>query len=189
MRSSGGSWADTAAIVANPLCRTFRRRHHQGARPLRVLPEPTAGGDRPRPLQPHLLHHLKEIVESAKESDGGDAAPVPVLDHDESQPPLASDRGHNLALTQWMLRDTCLPTMAGLAAPFTSNRVEQELHIRPVANADRGGFRTRAGAERFAHMRGPFGTTRKQGQNLLNLLRQDPDTLVLTPKPTVRLPG
>ena len=68
----------------------------------------------------------------------------PVLDHYASRPPPARGRrrGHNLAL----------------------RRAKLPMKIS-------GGFRTRAGAERFARMRGLVETARKQGHNLLDLLR------------------
>ncbi len=44
-----------------------------------------------------------------------------------------------------------------------------------------GGFRTRAGAERFARMRGLVETTRKQGYNLFHLLQQDAKAPTLQP--------
>ena len=44
-------------------------------------------------------------------------------------------------------------------------------------------FRTRAGAERFAHLRGLVETPRKQKWNLLELLRQGPDAPAPQPNP------
>ena len=46
-----------------------------------------------------------------------------------------------------------------------------------------GCFRVRAGAECFAHMCGLVDTAHKQGRNLLNLPRQDPDTPMPQPNP------
>ena len=64
--------------------------------------------------------------------------------------------------------------MADPAVPFTNNRAEQALRMAKLPMKISGGFRTRAGAERFAHMRGLVETARKQGQNLLERLRLDP---------------
>ncbi len=114
-----------------------------------------------------------------------DALLQPVLDHYESLPPPARGRrrGHNLALALWTLRDACLLFMADPAVPFANNRAEQALRMAKLQMKISGGFRTRAGAERFARMRGLVETARKQGHNLLDLLRQDPDAPVPQPNP------
>ena len=56
--------------------------------------------------------------------------------------------------------------------PFTNNGTEQALRRAKLQMKISGGFRTRAGAERFACMRGLVETARKRQQNLLELLRQ-----------------
>ncbi len=107
-----------------------------------------------------------------------DALLAPVLDHYESLPLPARGkrrRGHNLALALWELRDACLLFLADPRVPFTNNLAERALRMAKLQMKISGCFRTRAGAERFAHMRGLAETARKQGQTLLDLLRQDPD--------------
>ena len=106
-----------------------------------------------------------------------DALLAPVLDRYENLPPPARGRrrGHNLALALWELRDACLLFMADPRVPFTNNLAEQALRMAKLQMKISGGFRTPAGAERFARMRGLAETARKQGQTLLDLLRLDPD--------------
>ncbi len=41
-----------------------------------------------------------------------------------------------------------------------------------------GGFRSQEGAEDFAAIRSFISTARKQGWNILNALRQDPEILI-----------
>ena len=122
----------------------------------------TTGGPVPEPVR-------------AQTAAAWDALLAPVLDHYESLPPPARGRhrGHNLAL--WTLRDACLLFMADPAVPFTNHLAEQALRMARLQMKISGCFRTRAGAERFAHMRGLAETARKQGQNLLDLLRLAPD--------------
>ena len=114
-----------------------------------------------------------------------DALLTPVLDHYESLPPPACGRhrGHNLALALWTLRDACLLFMTDLAVPFTNNGAEQALRMAKLQMKISGGFRTPAGAERFVRMRGLIETARKQGHNLLDLLRLDPEAPVPWPDP------
>ncbi len=114
-----------------------------------------------------------------------DALLAPVLDHYESLPPPACGRhrGHNLALALWTLRDACLLFLADPRVPFTNNRAEQALRMAKPRMKISGGFRTPAGAERFARMRGLIETARKQGHNLLDLLRLEPQAPVPWPDP------
>ena len=109
-----------------------------------------------------------------------DALLAPVLDHYESLPPPACGRhrGHNLALALWTLRDACLLFLADPRVPFTNNLAEQALRMAKLQMKISGGFRTPAGAERFVRMRGLIETARKQGHNLLDLLRLDPEAPV-----------
>ncbi len=108
-----------------------------------------------------------------------DACLAPVLDHYESLPPPARGRrrGHNLALALWTLRDACLLFMADPAVPFTNNGAERALRMAKLQMKIAGCFRTRAGAERFAQMRGLIETARQREWHLLDLLRRGPDAV------------
>ncbi|GEM_PF-7030059 len=59
----------------------------------------------------------------------------------------------------------------------------QALRMAKLPMKISGGFRTPAGVERFARMRGLIETARKQGHNLLDLLRLDPEAPVPWPDP------
>ena len=106
-----------------------------------------------------------------------DALLEPVLVHYEEWPPPARGRrrGHNLALALWELRDACLLFLADPRVPFTNNGAERALRMARLQMKISGCFRTRAGAERFARMRGLAETARQRGHTLLDLLRLDPD--------------
>ena len=97
-------------------------------------------------------------------------------------PPPAGDgrhRGYSLAL--WTLRDAGLLFLADLQVPFTNSRAEQVLRMAKLQMKISGGFCTPGGAERFARMRGLIETARKQGYNLLDLLRLEPEAPVPWP--------
>ena len=108
-----------------------------------------------------------------------DALLAPVLDHYESRPPPARGRhrGHNLALALWREREACLRFMADPAVPFTHNRAERALRMAKLQMKISGCFRTRAGAERFALMRGLVETARQRQWPLLDLLRRGPEAV------------
>ena len=108
-----------------------------------------------------------------------DALLAPVLEHYESRPPPARGRhrGHNLARALWQEREACLRFMADPAVPFTNNRAERALRMAKLQMKISGCFRTRAGAERFALMRGLVETARQRAWPLLDLLRLGPDAV------------
>ena len=81
----------------------------------------------------------------------------------------------------WAEWDAGLLFMADPAAPFTNNLAEQAPRMAKLQMKVSGCIRTRAGAERFAHMRGLVKTARKREWNLLDQLRQGPDTAAPQP--------
>ena len=152
------------------------------------LPDETAHGL----CNAHLLRNLEEIVEREQASDGWAARMQRRLRrardaaahwHEATGGPVPPDiRAATkvawdtlLAPALWALRDACLLFMADPAVPSPHNLAEQALRMARLQMKISGGFRTRAGAERFACMRGLAETARKQGCNLLDLLRMDPD--------------
>ena len=108
-----------------------------------------------------------------------DALLAPVLEHYESLPPPARGRrrGHNLARALWQEREACLLFLADPAVPFTNNRAERALRMAKPRMKISGGFRTQAGAERFALMRGLVETARQRAWPLLDLLQLGPEAV------------
>ena len=108
-----------------------------------------------------------------------DALLAPVLEHYESLPPPARGRrrGHNLARALWQEREACLLFLADPAVPFTNNRAERALRMAKLQMKISGGFRTQAGAERFALMRGLVETARQRAWPLLDLLQLGPEAV------------
>ncbi len=123
----------------------------------------TTGGPVPEPLRAQTAVAWDDLL-------------APVLDHYESLPPPARGRrrGHNLARALWTHREACLHCLADPCVPFTNNRAEQALRMVKLQMKISGSFRTWAGAERFAHVRGLLETARKQGRDLLAVLQPDP---------------
>ena len=100
----------------------------------------------------------------------------PILDRYQNLPPTRGRcRSHNLTRAPWTLRNACLLFPADPTVPSPHNLAEQALRGAKLQIKVSGGFRTRAGAELFAQMRSRAEIACKQGQNLLDLLRQDPD--------------
>ena len=115
-----------------------------------------------------------------------DALLEPVLAHYGERPPPARGgrrRGHNLALALWELRDDCLRFMADPRVPSPHNRAERALRMAKLHMKISGGFRTRAGAGRFAQMRGLIETARQRERDLLEFLRTGPEAPEARPVP------
>ena len=107
-------------------------------------------------------------------------------EHHEALPALRSKRkgrpkrrpGHNLAIR---LRDHKAETLRFLrnpAVPPTNNMVEQDLRFLKVKQKISGSFRTEAGAMAFAVVRSLVETARKQGWDIIQVLRMDPELLI-----------
>jgi len=131
-----------------------------------------AGGPVPAPVRADTAAVWDACLESA-------LAPY------ESLPPPARGhlRGHNLTRTLWTLRDVSLLFMADPAVPFTNSLAERVLRMAKLQLRIASCFRTRAGAERFAPMRGLVETTRQREWHLLDLLRLGPGTAGAQPHP------
>ena len=185
LRARHGVVLSTGAVKAL-YRRAVRRlevlRRHGRARPLRPLPEPTAGGDRPRDLQrpstaqprgncrtgkgARLLREARDgavhwadttdgpVPESvrAQTAEAWDALLAPVLDHYESLPSPARGRRRGHNLA------LALWTLRDACLLFLA-----DLAVPFTNNL----------AE----------TARKRGQTLLDLLRRDPDEPWLDPVP------
>ena len=73
--------------------------------------------------------------------------------------------------------------MADPAVPSPHNRAERALRMARLQMKISGGFRTPAGAGRFAQMRGLIETARQRERNLLEYLRLGPDAPETRPDP------
>ena len=74
--------------------------------------------------------------------------------------------------------------MADPTMPSPHNGAKRGLRMTKPRMKISSCFRTRAGAEHFAHMRGLVETTRKREQHLLDILRRDPDATLPHPVPS-----
>lgn len=67
-------------------------------------------------------------------------------------------------------RDQVLGFMNDFSIPFTNNLAEGDIRMQKVKQKISGCFRTRAGADIFAHLRSYISTTRKQGHQTLGAI-------------------
>jgi len=98
------------------------------------------------------------------------------IEYHEAQPKLvkangkatrAKRAGHNLLLR---LKEYCGAVLRFLTdpnVPFTNNLAEQDIRMMKGKQKVTGGFKTHAGAEQFAKLRGFISTARKQQWNIL----------------------
>lgn len=80
--------------------------------------------------------------------------------------------GHNLLVRLQNYRDAVLRFLTDPVVPFTNNLAEQDIRMMKCKQKISGGFRTFAGAEQFARIRGFLSTARKQGWNMMAALRK-----------------
>jgi transposase len=88
--------------------------------------------------------------------------------------------GHNLLLRFLTRRDDTLRFLRGPAVPFTNKQAERDLRMMKLRIKISGGFRSIEGAVDFATIRGFLSTARKQGWNIIDALRQNPEELAKT---------
>lgn len=80
--------------------------------------------------------------------------------------------GHNLLLRLENYRSDATRFITESIAPFTNNLAERDLRMMKVKQKISGGFRTEAGAVKFARIRSFISTARKQGWNILESITQ-----------------
>ena len=86
--------------------------------------------------------------------------------------------GHNLLNRLHQFRHDVLRFLHDFTVPFTNNLGEQALRMMKVKMKISGGFRTMAGAKRFARLRSVVSTARKRGWNILETLIAPPAILI-----------
>ena len=92
--------------------------------------------------------------------------------------------GHNLALRFKALKTAVLLFLNDLTVPFTNNEAERDLRMTKVRQKVSGCFRTEEGAENFCILRTVIETARKQGWDIMQILRTEPDQLILMLNPS-----
>src|SRR6202453_716342 len=86
--------------------------------------------------------------------------------------------GHNLLNRLHQFRHDVLRFLHDFTVPFTNNQGERDLRMMKVKMKISGGFRTMAGAKRFARLRSVVSTARKRGWNILETLTAPPVVLI-----------
>jgi transposase len=84
----------------------------------------------------------------------------------------AKRTGHNLLLRLKNYREAVLRFMMDPQVPFTNNQAEQDIRMMKCKQKISGGFRTLLGAEQFARIRGFLSTAKKQGWNVMAVIRK-----------------
>jgi transposase len=75
-------------------------------------------------------------------------------------------------------KDDVLRFAEDFSVPFTNNQAERDLRMMKVKQKISGCFRSYAGAETFATLRGVISTARKQSWNILDTLVKSPAELL-----------
>ncbi len=87
--------------------------------------------------------------------------------------------GHNLVRRMQTHKGAILLFLDDLNVPFTNNEAERDLRMTKVRQKVSGSFRTEAGAETFCTLRTVIEIARKQGWDILQTLKTDPEQLIL----------
>ena len=77
----------------------------------------------------------------------------------------------NLLERLWLQQEQVLAFLDDLTIPFDNNQAERDVRMLKTQQKVSGGFRSEAGADAFARIRGYLSTLRKQGVALLDAVR------------------
>ncbi len=101
----------------------------------------------------------------------GLAANPPPLRRRGQRGRLKQAPARNLLERLWLQQDQVLAFLDDLTIPFDNNQAERDLRMLKTQQKVSGCFRSEAGADTFARIRGYVSTLRKQGMALLDALR------------------
>lgn len=85
--------------------------------------------------------------------------------------PKRQSKARNLLERLRRYRGEVLAFMEDFAVPFDNNLAERDLRMMKVQQKISGSFRSEAGAERFCRIRSYVSTMRKQGHNVMTVLK------------------
>ena len=86
--------------------------------------------------------------------------------------------GYNLVLRLRDYKDDVLRFAEDFSVPFTNNQAKRDLRMMKIKQKISGCFRSYAGAENFATLRGVISTARKPSWNILDTLVKSPAKLL-----------
>jgi transposase len=95
-----------------------------------------------------------------------------------AQPPsgkrgqVKQSAGYNLVKRLDLFRTSVLAFLYDFKAPFDNNLAERDIRMMKLRLKISGGFRTQSGADIFCGIRGYLSTMRKQGHNILRVLKE-----------------
>src|SRR6195952_1684325 len=86
--------------------------------------------------------------------------------------------GHNLLRRLSTRRSDVLRFLSHLTVPFTNNQAERDVRMMKLRQKISGGFRSDQGAADFGTIRSVLSTARKQGWDILQILRESPNAMI-----------
>ena len=121
----------------------------------------------------HLPAHQRAALVARYETllASGLAANPPPLRRPRQRGRLKQSPGRNLLERLWLQQEQVLAFLDDLTIPFDNNQAERDVRMLKTQQKVSGCFRSEAGAEAFARIRGYLSTLRKQGVGLLDALR------------------
>lgn len=117
------------------------------------------------------LQHAAFVARDEALLVGGLAANPPPTRRRGQRGRLKQSPARNLLERLWLQQDQVLAFLDDLTIPFDNNQAERDLRMLKTQQKVSGCFRSDAGADAFARLRGYCSTLRKQGVALLDALR------------------